>query len=114
MTVHIPKQSRFNNYSVDSLYRVMVTETSVVGVMKMGKSVPRAENKPISLALQARMLTITPNSLPDVTILPTPTYLYSFLPDGSVQATLNMIILIRVPKLSLPRVSENFEEAIDN
>ena len=34
-------QGRFNNHTVHSLYRIMVTVTSVVDVMKMGNTVPR-------------------------------------------------------------------------
>ena len=43
----------FNRHTSLSSYRIMVTETSVVGVMKMGNIVPRAVFKPTSLAFQA-------------------------------------------------------------
>ena len=45
----------------------------VVGVMKMGNIAPRAGIEPTSLAFQARLLTIIPPRLPDVTTLPMPT-----------------------------------------
>ena len=57
-------QGRFNNHTVHSLYRIMVTATSVVGVMKVGNIVPRARIEPTSLALQASVLSITPHRLP--------------------------------------------------
>ena len=43
-------QGRFNNHTVHSLYSIMVMETSVVGVMKIGNIVIRAGLKPTSLA----------------------------------------------------------------
>ena len=36
MALHIHTLGRFNNHTAHSLYRVMVTATRVVGVMKMG------------------------------------------------------------------------------
>ena len=43
MALHIYTQGMFNNRTSHSLYRIMVTATSVMGEMKMGKIVPRAE-----------------------------------------------------------------------
>ena len=50
MALHIHKQDRFNNPTAYSLYRIMVMATSVMGVMKMGNTVPRAGLEPTSLA----------------------------------------------------------------
>ena len=50
MAIHTHTQGRFNNHTVHSLYRIMVMATIVMGVMKMGNIVPRAEYKPTSLA----------------------------------------------------------------
>ena len=46
----------FNNHAVHSLYRIMVTVTSVVGMMKMGNIVPRVGMDLTSLAFQASVL----------------------------------------------------------
>ena len=55
--------------------------------MKIGNTVPRARIKPISLAFQASVLTITSHKFPGVTTIPRPTCLCSYLPQKSVQAT---------------------------
>ena len=47
MALHIHTQGRFNNHS---LYRIMVMVTNVMGVMKMGNTVPRVRFKSTSLA----------------------------------------------------------------
>ena len=52
MALDIHIQSRFNNHTACSLYRILVMETSVVGLMKIRNIVPRAGNKPTSLAFQ--------------------------------------------------------------
>ena len=62
--LYIHTQGRFNNHTVHSLYRIMVTETSVVGVMKIGNAIPRAGLEHTSLTFQACVLTITPHRLP--------------------------------------------------
>ena len=54
----------FNNHIAYSLYKIMITATSVVGVMKMGNIMPKAGIKPTSLAFQGSVLTITPHRLP--------------------------------------------------
>ena len=41
MALHIHTQGRFNNHKAHTLHRIMVTATSVVGVMEMGNIVPR-------------------------------------------------------------------------
>ena len=46
VTVHIHTQGRFNNDTAHSVYRIMVTATSVMGMMKMGNIVPRARIEP--------------------------------------------------------------------
>ena len=56
MALHIHTQGRFNNQTTCSLYRIMVTATSVMGMRKMGNIVPRAGLKPIVLAFQASVL----------------------------------------------------------
>ena len=56
MTFCIHTQGRFTNHTACSLYRIMVTTTSVVGVVKMGNSVPRAGLESTSLAFQASMV----------------------------------------------------------
>ena len=60
---------------------------SVVGVMKMGNNVPRAGLKPTSLAFRASVLQLHHVGFPDVSTIPTPTCLYSSLPQRSVQTT---------------------------
>ena len=55
--------------------------------MKIGNIMPRVGIEPTSLAFQAIVLTITPPRLPDVAILPTPTFPYGCLPERSVQTT---------------------------
>ena len=55
MTLHIHTQGRFNKHRAYSLYRNMVTATSVMGVMKMGNTVPRAGLELTSLALRTSM-----------------------------------------------------------
>ena len=56
MALHLHTQGRFNNHTVYSLYRTLVTTTSVVGVIKMGSTVPRVALKPTSLAFRASVL----------------------------------------------------------
>ena len=69
-------QNRFNNHTVHSLYRIVITATSLVGMMKMGNIVARVGIKPTSLALCVSVLIIIPPRLPDITILPTSTCLW--------------------------------------
>ena len=45
-------QGRLNNHTAWNLYSVMVTRTSVVGVLKMGNIVLKAGIKPTSLAFR--------------------------------------------------------------
>ena len=54
--IHIHTQGRFNNPTAHNLYRIMVMETSVIGVVKMGNIVPRAGLEPMSVALWASVL----------------------------------------------------------
>ena len=61
---HIYEKGRFNNHTAHSLYKILVMETSVLGVMKIGNIVPRAGIKSTSLAFHASMLSITPHGLP--------------------------------------------------
>ena len=56
MTLHKHTYSRFNDDSGHILYRIMVTTTSVMGVMKIGNTVPRVGLKPTSLAFRSRVL----------------------------------------------------------
>ena len=56
MALHIHTQGRFNNHTVHSLYRIMVMTTSVIGVMKMENTVPRAGIKTTSMAFRASVL----------------------------------------------------------
>ena len=65
----------------------MVTANMVMGVMKMAIIVPRVRIKFTSLAFWVNVLIIPPHRLPDITIIPTPTCLCSFLPEGSGQPT---------------------------
>ena len=46
VTIHKHTQGRFNNHTAHSLYRIMLTETSVVGMKKMGNILPRANSNP--------------------------------------------------------------------
>ena len=61
------------------LVQIIVTAIIVKDAMKMGNIVSRAEIEPTSLAFQASVLTIKPPRLHDVTTVPTPTCLCSFL-----------------------------------
>ena len=65
-------QGRFNNHTAHGLYRIIVMATSVVGMMKMGNTFPRAGLEPIS-GILGQCATITPHRLPDITTIPTPT-----------------------------------------
>ena len=49
-------QGMFNNHTTHSLYGIMITVTSVMGVLKMGNIVPRVGMEPISLAFRASVL----------------------------------------------------------
>ena len=69
--------------------------------MKMGNIAARVGIKPPSFAFWVRILTITPPMLPDVTILPTPTYLCGYLPKRSVQPTIIAISLTGVCHLKM-------------
>ena len=50
MGIYLHTQGRFNNHTWDSLYRIIVTATSVVGVTKIVIIVSRAGIEPTSLA----------------------------------------------------------------
>ena len=56
MAIHIYTQGRFNSHTLHSLFRIMVTATSVMGVTKMGNTVPRAGFEPTSLAFRDSVL----------------------------------------------------------
>ena len=53
----------------------------------MGNIMPKAGIEATSLAFWASVLTITSPGLPDVTILPTHTFLFGSLPERSVHTT---------------------------
>ena len=59
----------------------------VVGMMKMGNTVPRAGLEPTSLTFRASVLPLHHVGFPDVITIPTPTCLYSSLPQTSGQTT---------------------------
>ena len=73
--------------------------TSVMGVMKIGNTVPRVGLEPTSLAFWAIVL---PLHLPDVTAIPTSTCLCGSLPKMSVETTTIFIILEASIGLSAP------------
>ena len=50
--LHVHTQGRFNNHTAHCLYRIMVTVTSVMGVMKIRNTVPRAGLEPTYLAFR--------------------------------------------------------------
>ena len=83
VTLHT--QGKFNSHTVHNLYRIMGTAVNVMGVSKMGNNAPRAGIKPTSLAFWASVLTLSPPRLADVTPLPTPTCLFSSLPERPLQ-----------------------------
>ena len=56
-------------------------------LMKMENVVPRAGTEPSGLIFWVSVQTISPGRLPDITILPTPTWLCSSLLETSVQTT---------------------------
>ena len=66
---------------------MVAVESCVVGVMKMGNTVPRVGLKPTSLSFRASMLPLHHVVFPDVTIIKTPTCPCSSLPQRSVQTT---------------------------
>ena len=74
---------RLNNHTAHSLYRIMDTATSVMGVMKMGNTMFKAGLKPTSLASRASVLPLHHVGFPDVI----PTCLSRSLPQRSVQTT---------------------------
>ena len=51
-------QGRFNNNTAHSLHIIIVPATSVVGVMKIGNTVPRAGIECTSSAFQATVLLV--------------------------------------------------------
>ena len=61
------------------------TQTTVVGMMKIGNIVPRAGIKYMSLTFWAIVLMVTPCRLPNVTTISTPACLCSSLPQWLVQ-----------------------------
>ena len=56
MALHIHTQGKFSNHTAHSLFRIMVSATSGMDVMKMGKIVPKAGLEPTSRAFQASVL----------------------------------------------------------
>ena len=62
--IHVHAWGRFNNHTAYSLYRIIVTATSVMDLMKMGNVVPRGGIEPTSLPFRASVLTITPCRFP--------------------------------------------------
>ena len=62
-------------------------EPGSVGVMKVGNIAPR-------LTFQASVLTITTAGLPDITTLPTHTFLYGSLPERLVQTTTLSLLML--------------------
>ena len=60
----IHTQGRFNNHTVCKLVQDHGRSSSVMGVMKMGNTAPKAGLKSTSPAFRARALTITPHRLP--------------------------------------------------
>ena len=87
MALHTHTQGRFNNHIAHNLNSIMVTATSVVGVMKMGNITPIAGLEPISVSFQASVLPLHNVGFPDVTTIPTPTCVCSSLPQRSLQST---------------------------
>ena len=59
----------------------------VVGVIKMGNTVPRVGLEPTSLAFQATVPSLHDVGFPDVTTIPIHTYLCGALPQRSVPTT---------------------------
>ena len=89
VALHIHTQGRFKNHTAHSLYRIMVTATGVMGVMKVGNIVPRVGLKPTSPAFWVSVLPLH-HSLPDVThTMPS---LYSSLPQRSVQTNTTVVM----------------------
>ena len=91
ITLHIHTQGRVNNAAGLSLYRIMVTATSVLDVMNIINIVPRIGIERTFLAFWASLLTNTPSRHLDVTMLPTPVSLSSALSsaDQYTMAELN-------------------------
>ena len=100
MALHIHTQGRFNNHTACSLYRIMVTAISVVGVMKMGNIGPRAWLEFRSLAFRASVL-LHHIGFPDITSIPTPTCLGNSFPQRSVQTTTLLLLIIIIIEFPL-------------
>ena len=71
--------------------KTFVFNTSVVGVMKMGNTAPRAEIESTSLASRASVLPFTPCRFPDVTPIPMLTCLCSSMPQTLVQTLVSFL-----------------------
>ena len=93
MHIRIHKQGRCNDYTAHSLYRILVMEPLLLGVMKREYIVPRAGSKPNSLEFQTSVLTISPPAAHAPTLL-TPNCLCGFLPDESVQTIINCYLML--------------------
>ena len=65
VTSHKHTQDRFHDHTVHNVYRIMVTATRVLGVMKMGNIASRAGDEPTPLAFWVSVLTIIPSRRPD-------------------------------------------------
>ena len=80
MVSHKHTQGRFNEHTVHSLYRILVTAPVLWLWRKWGNIVPRARLRSTSLVFWASFLPLTPCRFPDVITIPTPVCLCSCLP----------------------------------
>ena len=69
-----------------------LSNVCVVGAMKMGNTMPRAELEPTSLAFWASVLPLHHIGFPDIITIPTPTCLYSSLPQRPVHTTTDVYV----------------------
>ena len=69
-TSHTHTHRMFNDHTTHSLYNIIVTATTVMGVMRMGNIAPRAGIEPTSLAFQVSVLTMTSPRHTDFTTVP--------------------------------------------
>ena len=87
IALHTHTQGRFNNRTALSLYRIIVMATSVVGVMKIGNTVPRAGLETTLLAFWASVLPLHHVGSLMSQLYPHPPVYVALLPQRSMQTS---------------------------
>ena len=93
MALHIHTQDRFNNHTAHSLFRIMVTATTVTAGLE-----------PTSQTFQASVLPLQHAGFPDVTAKSISTCLCSSLPQRSVQTPTDLTKLLETGLLCISGV----------